>query len=134
MNRISYITVAGKPYPLHFSVAAAEAVTERYGGIGNVAQSIADGDEGKKLCEVIWLLSVLLSQGAQYMRIVEDADVRSWTEADLKVVFGIGDLPTLQRELLTAMTTGMAQTVEVAPAEDDGKNGEATPDTQVPRG
>ena len=120
MDRISYIDVAGTKCPLHFSVAAAEKVDEHFGGLENMGEKLSAGSMFEKLNEAIWLLSVLLEQGAAYMRLIERPEVKVWTVEQLKVLFGIGDFAGLKDQLLGAMSVGTRTTV------DTEKNGETT--------
>lgn len=121
MSRITNIEIAGSTYPLNFSTKAAKAIAARYGAVENVGQAFAAGDLDAALGEVIWLLALLIEQGAAYIKITENKDLQVPTEDQLEILIGIADLGGLQTQLLGAMSAGMKTTVEV-----DSPNVEAT--------
>lgn len=121
MSRITNIEIAGSTYPLNFSTKAAKQIAARYGAVENVGQAFAAGDLDAALGEVIWLLALLIEQGAAYIKITENKDLQVPTEDQLEILIGIADLGGLQTQLLGAMSAGMKTTVEV-----DSPNVEAT--------
>lgn len=123
MNRISEIELAGKKYPLNFSVKAAKEVSARYGGLENIDKAFSAKSVDAMMDEVIWLLSVLIGQGVAYKRIVDGEDAPNITAEELEVVLGVADLTTLKDQIMDAMVGGMSREVEV---EVDQKNAKTT--------
>lgn len=123
MNRISMIEIAGKEYPLNFSTKATKEMSARYGGLENITSAFSGRGASEALEELIWMLSILISQGVAYKRIVDGEEVNGISADELEVVIGPGDLGSLKDSLFTAMANGMGRTVEV---EQDPKNDETT--------
>lgn len=122
MNRITEIEIAGKKYPLNFSLKASKEVVKRYGAIEKMADAFTGKPIDELLDEIIWLLSLLLNQGAEYMRIMENQEIKQFTKDDLEVVLGFMDLHVLKKQLFDAMIAGRHQEVEV----ETQKNAETT--------
>lgn len=125
MNRITEIEIAGKRYPLNFSVKAAREFSERYGGLENIDKAFEDKSVNEMLDEVTWMLFLLIEQGAAYKKIVDGEVIDILTIEELEIVVGVPDLENLQVSLLGAMSAGMSREVEVEP---DQKNAETTQD------
>jgi len=122
MKRIVEVEIAGKQYPLNFSVSAAKEVAERYGSIENLADAIQEKDSAGAMCEIVWLLALLMKQGANWYRIMEGVDREVLTAEQLESVLGVYDIIDMQECLFAAMTAGAERTVEV----EEGKNAETT--------
>ena len=45
MDRTVYIEIAGKQYPMRFSVGASIAITKKFGSLQNMANSLKNGDD-----------------------------------------------------------------------------------------
>lgn len=125
MNRITEFEIAGKKYPLNFSVKAAEMIGERYGDISEIGKAFDGDNASKMLSEFVWLLSVLIDQGCAYKRIVSGDDIAAPSLDDLKVIIGMQDFIARKSELMNAIVSGMKPTVEVEP---DAKNADTTQD------
>lgn len=124
MNRITEIEIAGKSYPLNFSVKAAKEISERYDGLENIDKAFANKPVDEMMDEVIWLLSILIGQGVAYKHIVEGHEnVKGITADELEIVLGVSDLTNLKDQIMDAALSGMERTVET---EDDPKNAETT--------
>lgn len=120
MERIQYVTLAGKAYPLNFSVRAARAVDEKYGSLDQMGGIFgAAEDFTTNLYNIHWLLRLLMEQGAAYLRLVEGESVELPDEDELEVLVGIHNLLEVQASLLEAIGFGSKTTVEVEP---DPKN------------
>ena len=122
-NRITEIEIAGRKYPLNFSLAAAEKVAERYGDITNIGDAFTDKPVAEMISEMAWIFALLIEQGAAYKRIVDGEDVKGVTQDDLKVIMGFADFMGMQETLFAAMAAGMGREVEVEP---DPKNAKTT--------
>lgn len=125
MNRITEIEIAGKKYPLNFSVKAAKEVSARYGDIENIGDAFEGKSTSEMMDEATWILALLIEQGVAYKKIVDGEEVKGLTQDELEILMGVVDFADLKSTLLGAMTAGMRREVEVEP---DPKNAEATQD------
>lgn len=125
MNRITEIEIAGRKYPLNFSVKAAKEVSERYGDISNIGDAFEGKSTSEMMDEANWILALLIEQGVAYKKIVDGEEVKGLTQDELEILMGVVDFADLKSTLLGAMTAGMRREVEVEP---DPKNAEATQD------
>jgi hypothetical protein len=123
MNRIGEIEIAGSTYPLNFSTKAAKEIAQRYDGLENIEDAFSGKAVDAMMDEIVWLLSLLISQGVAYKRIVDGEEVKSITADELEVVLGVADMSGLKDKIMGAMLTGMKREVEV---EIDPKNAETT--------
>lgn len=125
MNRITEMEIAGKKYPLNFSLKAAREVAKRYGDISNVTDAFNGKAVDEMMDEAAWILALLLQQGAEYKKVVDGEDIKIFTKGELEVVLGVADFAGLKETLMDAMLAGMKREIEVEP---DIKNAEATQD------
>lgn len=114
MERIRQITLAGKSYPLNFSVKAARAVDEKYGSLDQIGGIFGSAPEfSQNLYNIHWLLRLLMEQGAAYTRLVDGESIDLPTEDDLEILVGLHNLLDVQAALLESIGFGMQTTVEV---------------------
>lgn len=123
MNRITEFEIAGKKYPLNFSVKAARVVDERFGGLDNVKGIFGWGNIAESLYNISFMLSLLMEQGAAYKEIVEGEKITLPTADELDTLIGAPDVVRAQTAIFEAVGISMKTTVEVEP---DAKNAEAT--------
>lgn len=72
MSRITYIELAGKKYPLIFSLAASKAISAKFGGIDKIGELLSSGNLGAKEIETIsFIITVLIKQGCAYKNMFE---------------------------------------------------------------
>ena len=72
MSRITYIELAGKKYPLIFSLAASKAISAKFGGIDKIGELLSSGNIGDREIEAIsFLVTVLIKQGCAYKNMFE---------------------------------------------------------------
>ena len=124
-NRITWVKIAGKDYPLNFSVKAAREVSARYGDVGAIQAELDKRNQADLLAELSWLMALLIVQGVAYIRITEEREVPGITADDLEVVLGATDQSTtdLIQTVFAAISGGSARTVVT---EDNTKNAGAT--------
>lgn len=124
MNRISEIELAGKKYPLNFSVKAARAVDEKFGSLDNLSGVCGVSENlTTTLYNIRWILQQLMEQGAAYKKIVEEEEIEIPSEDDMDILIGIPDIVTAQAAILESIGLSMKPTVEV---DSDPKNVETT--------
>lgn len=67
MNRITYIELAGKKYPLSFSLGAAKAIAAKYGDLGKLDEAITIEKLDEETIDIIsYTIAALMKQGAAY--------------------------------------------------------------------
>lgn len=115
MSRITELEIAGRKYPLNFSIKAAKEVSKRYGDISNVGDAFSDKPLDEMMSEASWLLALLIDQGVAYKKVMDGEEIKALTAEELEVVLGVTDFAGLKDTLLGAMTAGMTREVEVAP-------------------
>lgn len=123
MNRLKQVEIAGKQFSLNFSTKAANMVDEKFGGIEKLGGIFSADTVSNTMSNLVWLLHLLMEQGAAYHKIIDEEEIQLYTLEELEVLIGIIDLETLQYDLLDAVGLGMKSEVEV---ETDTKNGETT--------
>lgn len=115
MNRITEIEIAGRKYPLNFSIRAAKEVAKKYGDISNVGDAFTDKPMDEMMDEATWILTLLIDQGAAYKRVVNGEDIKAPTQEELEVIMGVADFANIKDTLMGAMMAGMKREIEVEP-------------------
>lgn len=136
MSKLTYIKIAGKNYPMSFSLGASKKLIEKFGGVERIqAELNKPGKDLEKLDLVIYVLSLLISQGCAYknyfekdMPIPEDAPVieGKWTpipQEVLEIAVQMQDMEELIEKISACIARSNKKEVEAKPA---GKNIGAT--------
>ncbi len=124
MNRITEIEIAGKKYPLNFSLKAAKKLAEKYGDIQNIGDALNTQNTSQQMETATFMLYILIDQGCAYKRIMEEEDIKAPTLEELEIIVGVADFANISQTLMDAMTAGMKPTIETEPEEP--KNAKAT--------
>ena len=75
MSKLAFFEIAGKVYPLSFSLMAEKKLAERYGNLSKIGDYIT-GDDAKSFEEMAFVLELLIKQGCAYKNMFEvDAPV-----------------------------------------------------------
>ena len=125
MERLCYIELGGRQCPLNFSLGAVEEIGRRYGSLEGMQEAFAAFDQKpihEALGDILWILAVLLRQGAEDCRVMEGREEEPFTEEQLKCLLGAQDAGRITEALTEAMQLGKGREVEV---QADPKNGEA---------
>lgn len=135
-ERIKHVEIAGKAYPLNFSVSAANEVTRRYGGITGINDALGLGStqedqtpEQKERAgarirdEIAWLLALLIQQGIAYEKLMGGAPEKPLTEDEICILASPSDILGMRLSVLEAVGAGLGVTVETEP---DVKNAGTT--------
>lgn len=135
MNRISYIELAGKKYPLSFSLAASKAISAKYGDITKIEEILSFEKMGEEeIDKLLDILTILAAQGAAYKNMFEKdlpphdgADIRDGkyhrpTREEIEVALGFGGLTDALNSITECLTLSNETEIE---AEATGKNAEA---------
>lgn len=121
MKRLSEIEIAGNHYPLNFSVKAVRKICERYGAVEEMWEKIQAMPVHQRLGEIVWILSLLIEQGTQYLRITEGKELDALTAEELEVLVTIGEFDRYADAINAAALRGASTEVEV----ELPKNGDA---------
>lgn len=107
------ITLAGKEYPLHFSLRVLNACKERYGTLDGIFQALQGAADGMDVIEeCLWLLENMLDAGWRYDRI----NGKNPTQPpDMDMLLDVLDLAEVQAALVTAIAGDSVRTVEADP-------------------
>lgn len=125
IGRITPIEIAGQVYYLNFSTRAVKKITQKHGSLDGFMESMQEGAAIDDLLDnFIWLLSVLIDQGAEYMRIVEKEDVPKVGQEELEVIIGPTEFNEIMPTVMRAFGQGAEREVETEP--EKGKNAETT--------
>lgn len=79
MDRTVYINIAGKEYPMRFSLGASMAIANKFGSLKKMQQELMNSEnEAKALETMSYILSALIKQGCAYKNLFEqDIPVQS---------------------------------------------------------
>lgn len=137
MNRIVCVEIAGKQYPMSFSLMAAKKVAEKYGNIERMIDSLEmrEGIKAKTIEEITDLLELLIAQGCAYKNYFEkDVPVKDtdpvidgkWTPLPreaLEIAVGVGDLEELGDKISECISKGKKKELDTKEIEQKGKEG-----------
>jgi len=110
--KVSYIELLGRKYPLCFSLAASQKISDEFGGMDKMQEALGSGDIGKMAHAVDVVLSTLMDAGQIYCRManMECPEPLSCRPAD---VIDLSD-PEAIKTIFAAMAVGSERDVEVA--------------------
>ena len=119
--RAATISIDGQRHLLCFSTRVIRAVTERYGDIAKLYESISTEDPVHNLDESIWLLATMMDAGARYAQMHGLDNPAPLAAEQLYDACDISDFAQLRLSIMETVTNGQQTHVEVEPP----KNGEA---------
>jgi hypothetical protein len=136
--KTAYIEIGGKQYPLRFGIGAAKAMSEKFGSLEKMVDSLSDRPENEIIEALIWLLEALIRQGCSYKNIFEsdspipdDAPVKEGkyiplSAEEIEVGLEITNISNLQEIIFGTVLSGSKSEVETKPKGKDTKNAETT--------
>ena len=137
MRPMTYMEIAGKRYPMRFSLAAMRAVTEKYGSVDKMGDIMSGGNDVNTLDALAWIAGVLIRQGCEYKNIfetaaspekdmpVEDGKYVPLSDEALAVALDVKDIGELSEKILEAMRVGQKKEINTETS-GNRKNAEAT--------
>lgn len=138
MDRTVYIEIAGKQYPMRFSVGASIAITKKYGSLQNMANNLKRGDdvdEEKAFETIIWMAETLIRQGCAYKNLfepdlplpenapVKDGKYIPITAEDLEIALDMADMGEITQKIFAAIGSGNKKEIYAKEKETGKKNG-----------
>ena len=131
MNRITYVKIAGKEYPMSFSLGATKKIIEKYGSVSKMQSELKKTSEVDKIGMISELLSLLIYQGCAYKNYFEK-DIPApenapivdgkWTPLPTDVIdiaLGVMDIEEVSKKIEECMSGGSNKEVEIRT---EGKN------------
>lgn len=138
MGKATDIIIAGKRYPMRYTIAAGKAITKKFGGLKDMGETMFSGNEEEALNAVTWVTELLIQQGCAYKNmfetdqpVPEDAPVDKdgryipLTQEELEIAMDIGDDMRMLTNKLTEAIYGPDQR-KVEAEEIKTKNQKAT--------
>lgn len=125
MDRLAYFEIAGKKYPLSFSLMAEKTMAARYGSLSKMGE-VLDGDNEKTFSELAFILELLIRQGCAYKNMfesnlphcenapVEDGKWIPLTEEQIYVGVNAHNQKDMMIAIKKAMGVGQRQEIETA--------------------
>lgn len=134
MNRITYMEIAGKSYPLSFSLAASKAVSAKYGDISKLGEIMSFQRLGEKEIETLTdIIAITMKQGAAYKNIFEkdlppheNADIRegrhyALSREEIEIALGFGDIGEIANKIRECISGSSETELEVETASKNEK-------------
>lgn len=83
MDRTAYLNIAGKEYPMRFSLGASIAMSKRFGSLEKMTEELDGEDESKTMEDLVWITELMIKQGCAYKNLFEK-DVPTSDNAPVK--------------------------------------------------
>ena len=124
MNRVQYIELLDKKYPLCFSSSAGEDIEREFGNVKKFAEVLGDED-GKPFTALNRALEILMDAGRRYCNVagLECPEPLPCRPADVLMLSDPETMKATIAVIFATLTGGSERTVEA-----QIKNPEATPD------
>lgn len=119
MGRLTYINIAGKDYPMSFSLMASKKIAEKYGSIDKVLDVFSSGEITAEALEgITFILELLITQGCAYKNYFEkdvpvpdnapviDGKWEPLPKEALEVAIGLSDMETISEKLSECINGG----------------------------
>ncbi len=138
MDRTIYINIAGKNYPMRFSLAALREINQKYGNLQKMTESIDQDNTMNTLNALTGMLELLIRQGCAYKNLFEKdipapegaaTENGTWipiSAENLEVAIELNDIATVKEKIFECIRVGQKQTIESEPADKKSKNAKAT--------
>ena len=118
MSRITFVNIAGKNYPMSFSLGATKKIIEKYGGAEKMKTSLEKAEDVQEIDMVTELLELLIAQGCAYKNYFEkdipapeDSPVLEgkWVPLPheaIEIAVGVYDVEELSEKILECIGKG----------------------------
>lgn len=131
MSKIVFVKIAGKSYPMSFSLGASKKIIGKYGSAEKMKSILEKSEDIDKIDLVAEMIELLTTQGCAYMNYFEkdmpkpdDAPVieGKWTalpKEAIEIAVGISDVDELVNKITECIDGGSKKDVETRT---EGKN------------
>ncbi|MCI7301834.1 MAG: hypothetical protein SOR93_03495 [Clostridiales Family XIII bacterium] len=124
MGKVVNIEIAGKQYPMSFSLMASKKIMQQYGGADKLNASLQNGQDEKAIEMLLSILDLLITQGCAYKNYFEK-DVPppenapiidgKWTPLPtdiLEIAIGISDMEMIKEKIQECIEAGNQKNIE----------------------
>ncbi|MBR5990944.1 MAG: hypothetical protein IK034_03825 [Bacilli bacterium] len=119
-ERTSVINVAGKDYELVLTTKATREINDKFGGLENIGNKIAEAKGvGEQLDIVVWLITLLANQSILRSNLGSGEKKALLKEEDVEILTSPADLNSYTEAILDCLVKGTKRNVQ---SEDDSKN------------
>ena len=138
-KRMAYIEIAGKEYPVRFSLGASKAITEKFGSLEGMTKEMVSEGNKDAIGIVIWILQLLIAQGCAYKNTfeadipkpenapVKDGKYIPLTAEELEIGMELSELKDIKGSIFEALGAGRRQEIQTKEkGGKDQKNAETT--------
>lgn len=134
MGKTSYIEIGGKQYPLRFGIGTAKAMSEKFGSMEKMLESMKDRPENEIIDTMIWMIEALIRQGCAYknifeadLPITENAPVKEGkyvplTKEEIEIGLEISSIAQLQELIFGTVATESTPEIKTTLKGKDEKN------------
>lgn len=131
MSRITFVTIAGKNYPMSFSLGASKKIIEKYGGAEKMKTALEKAKDAQKIDMITELLELLIAQGCAYKNYFEkdipapdnspvvDGKWAPLPREAIEIAVGVYDVKELSDKILECVGNGSKKEIEL---KTEGKN------------
>lgn len=131
MSRITFVTIAGKNYPMSFSLGASKKIIEKYGGAEKMKTALEKAKDAQKIDMITELLELLIAQGCAYKNYFEkdipvpdnspvvDGKWAPLPREALEIAVGVYDVKEFSDKILECVGNGSKKEIEL---KTEGKN------------
>lgn len=131
---VSYLKLAGKNYPLSFSLGASKRIAQKYGSINKIEEKLTFEELTEETIDVITdLVELLINQGCAYKNVFEknlpaekdapivDGKYIPLSREEIEIVIGFDDFDNIIEAIMRCVNSSAKTEIEV----ETGKNSEA---------
>lgn len=107
------ITLYGKEYPLFMSVRAVKEISNKFGGLEQLGETMAKKKDGiDAFDDVLWLITLLANQPILIHNRAHIGEEKPLlTVEDVELMTGLDDLDTMQNAIIIAMSRGKSRSI-----------------------
>lgn len=137
MKKSVYIRLAGKDYPLNFSLGACKVITKELGSLDKLDEMLGESFDSDTIDKISTVLITLIKQGCAYKNLFEiDTETYNKDEAEnpalgedgrfkplekdeLELAVGIEDISEIVTKIMECVQVSSAAEVEVTKAKNE---------------
>lgn len=108
------IEVNGTSYELVLTTRATREIAQRFGGIENLGESLANSEDlAKSLGEVMWILALLVNQAIAIHNLTHPEDPRELlTPETLELLTSPSDIAGFKDAIMAAINKGLERNIQ----------------------